>query len=396
MVAVARGHAGGAGIVYTLSRADAEKVAAGFCARGVRAAAYHAGLDGAQRHRVQASWQQGGTPVVVATVAFGLGIDKPDVRFVLHHTTSKSLEAYYQESGRAGRDGLPAELVAWWRPSDYFRLASLAYEGRDHGASVRQLNAAANFCERGDRCRREHFADLFGQPKRAGGGQQLAVPPRCCDVCVALGGAPQAEASARAPPPAHASSAGRDAAAAILRVLHAANEASASTDGGPAPAGLTALKLVDKAASHVKQTLKVKPSRDDLERLVLRLVLTDAIRVHPTFTAYSILTYLHVRPTLRRRLLEEPTPPPDALGIAAFAAEVFGAPSTTAPATSAGKRPRAAESEAAAAAPTKSSGSRQPKGQALPRQAPPGGCSDDSDFEVAPAGLQHGEVIVLD
>ena len=69
--------------------------------------------------------------VVVATIAFGLGIDKPDVRFVLHHTCSKSLESYYQESGRAERDRQPADAVVWWAPSDYYRLASLACESSD-------------------------------------------------------------------------------------------------------------------------------------------------------------------------------------------------------------------------------------------------------------------------
>ena len=91
-------HRGQAGIVYTLSRSDAERVSEKLRERGVRAAAYHAGCEAQQRRHVQASWQRGETQVVVATIAFGLGIDKPDTRFVLHHTCSKSLEGYYQES----------------------------------------------------------------------------------------------------------------------------------------------------------------------------------------------------------------------------------------------------------------------------------------------------------
>ena len=71
------------------------------------------------------------------------------MRFVLHHTVSKSLEAYYQESGRAGRDGEHAEAVAWWKPADYFRLASLACESQDRHAAMAALNAAAAFCEEG-------------------------------------------------------------------------------------------------------------------------------------------------------------------------------------------------------------------------------------------------------
>ena len=123
------------GIIYTLSRADAEKVQAGLSQRRVACAAYHAGCDSRTREAVQAAWHAGRLQVVVATVAFGLGIDKPDVRFVLHHTVSKSLEAYYQESGRAGRDGEQAEAVAWWKPSDYFRLAALACDSQDRHAA---------------------------------------------------------------------------------------------------------------------------------------------------------------------------------------------------------------------------------------------------------------------
>ena len=124
------------GIIYTLSRADAEKVQAGLSQRRVACAAYHAGCDARTREAVQAAWHAGRLQVVVATVAFGLGIDKPDVRFVLHHTVSKSLEAYYQESGRAGRDGEQAEAVAWWKPSDYFRLAALACDSQDRHAAI--------------------------------------------------------------------------------------------------------------------------------------------------------------------------------------------------------------------------------------------------------------------
>ena len=171
-VATAR-HAGRPGIVYALSRADAERVAGGLSERGVprpfrdlsetfprplvgglsergvRAAAYHAGLEAAARQAVQRAWEEGALQVVVATVAFGLGIDKPDVRFVLHHTVSKSLEAYYQEAGRAGRDGRPSDVIAWWRPADLYRLSSMAAEARDRRAAMAQLTAAGPSRRRG-------------------------------------------------------------------------------------------------------------------------------------------------------------------------------------------------------------------------------------------------------
>ncbi|GAA2460605.1 RecQ family ATP-dependent DNA helicase [Streptomyces glaucus] len=106
------------GIVYTATRRDAEEYAAELAALGLSAAAYHAGLAGGERSRVHDAFLAGETDVVVATSAFGMGIDKEDVRFVLHASVPGSLDAYYQEIGRAGRDGAPAVAVLHHRPQD--------------------------------------------------------------------------------------------------------------------------------------------------------------------------------------------------------------------------------------------------------------------------------------
>jgi ATP-dependent DNA helicase RecQ len=104
-------HAGDAGIVYALSRASVEKTAEFLSSRGLTALPYHAGLEASQRAATQSRFLREEGVIVVATIAFGMGIDKPDVRFVAHIDLPKSVEGYYQETGRAGRDGLPS--TAW-------------------------------------------------------------------------------------------------------------------------------------------------------------------------------------------------------------------------------------------------------------------------------------------
>jgi len=171
-------HPGESGIVYCLSRAQVERTAAALTELGYRALPYHAGLGDEDRRRHQEAFIRDEADIIVATVAFGMGIDKPNVRFVVHAGMPKSLEAYQQESGRAGRDGLEGECWLFHSPQDYVLWKNLIERGEAEAmpSALRSLQAMAEYCA-SVVCRRKTLLEYFGEPYEK-------TPCGGCDVCL--------------------------------------------------------------------------------------------------------------------------------------------------------------------------------------------------------------------
>lgn len=174
ILAFLRKHRDESGIIYCLSRKNTEELAAKLSGAGFSADAYHAGLEHEERIKVQENFINDKTEIICATIAFGMGIDKSNVRWVIHHNMPKNLEGYYQEIGRAGRDGLPSATLLFHSYADVIQLQKFAEDSGNAEVQLAKLERMKQYSEAFS-CRRKILLSYFGEP--------LATDCGNCDVC---------------------------------------------------------------------------------------------------------------------------------------------------------------------------------------------------------------------
>ncbi|PUZ45928.1 hypothetical protein GQ55_8G264400 [Panicum hallii var. hallii] len=254
------------GIVYCFSRRECEQVAKELCNRGIWAEHYHADMDIIAREKIHMRWSQGKSQVIVGTVAFGMGINKPDVRFVIHHSLSKSMETYYQESGRAGRDGLPSECVLYYRPGDVPRQSSMVFY---ENCGLQNLYDIVRYCQSKRSCRRGAFFQHFGEALQDCNGM--------CDNCASSIELKEIDATHHT-----------KIVVSVLRDLQLNDQRA------------TLLQLVDKfkakwkGLGHSNNDVDLK--REEIEQLIVQLILDHVLKEEFQHTAYSTNAYVTLGP----------------------------------------------------------------------------------------------------
>lgn len=179
------GHTGECGIIYCFSRREADGIAEKLRSRGISITSYHAGLSDWERTERQRNWLSGSIRIMAATVAFGMGIDKCDVRFVIHTSLPRSIEEYYQEIGRAGRDGRQSDALLLFSPGDASKIRYFFKGKEDTVQAEIQLQEIMRFAA-GKTCRRKSILSYFGQSSPLLRTDGIIPPVRCCDVCARM------------------------------------------------------------------------------------------------------------------------------------------------------------------------------------------------------------------
>nr|6JTZ_A Chain A, ATP-dependent DNA helicase Q1 [Homo sapiens]6JTZ_B Chain B, ATP-dependent DNA helicase Q1 [Homo sapiens] len=257
---------GQSGIIYCFSQKDSEQVTVSLQNLGIHAGAYHANLEPEDKTTVHRKWSANEIQVVVATVAFGMGIDKPDVRFVIHHSMSKSMENYYQESGRAGRDDMKADCILYYGFGDIFRISSMVVM---ENVGQQKLYEMVSYCQNISKCRRVLMAQHFDEVWNSEACNKM------CDNCCKDSAFERKNITEYC----------RD----LIKILKQAEELNEK---------LTPLKLIDswmgKGAAKLRVAGVVAPTlpREDLEKIIAHFLIQQYLKEDYS----AAISYLKIGP----------------------------------------------------------------------------------------------------